>query len=506
MAFISIQFIVFFLIVTMLYYAIPHRFRWAFLLCSSLLFYGSSAPWYLSLIIAVTVIAYAGGIVLQQSGKAKGRAKKIILACAITLLLGILGGFKYFNFLNSVITDVASLAGLNYPAKVLAVILPIGISFYVFQAIAYLIEVYRGAFTAERHLGIFALYQSFFPQILAGPIPRPARLLPQFREEHELDLDSVAEGLKRMAWGFFKKAVIADRAAIIVNAVFDHPHDYGGIYLILASLLFTLQIYCDFSGYSDIAIGAGRVLGFRLMENFRRPYLSRSMTEFWRRWHIALSTWFRDYLYIPLGGNRVGPARRQFNLLITFLLSGMWHGAGWNFLAWGALHGLFVIAGIWTARARDFAARVTGLKRVPELHGRCKQAVTFLLAAFAWIFFRANSLGDAVYIAGHLGSGVASLIVNIVTGNRAAVRAATDISRNGLTLGFAKESYSPEMLILVVSLLVLWVVDAVEERAGDAPVLRSKPLLVRWAVYYLLICGILFFGMFNSQQFIYFRF
>jgi len=196
-----------------------------------------------------------------------------------------------------------------------------------------------------------------------------------------------------MAWGFFKKAVIADRAAIVVNAVFDHPHEYSGIYLILASVLFTIQIYCDFSGYSDIAIGAGRVLGFRLMENFRRPYFSRSMSEFWRRWHISLSTWFRDYLYIPLGGNRVGPARRQFNLLVTFLLSGMWHGAGWNFIAWGAVHGFLVVAGIWTARARDAAARVSGLKRLPALHKKLKQAVAFLFAAFAWIFFPGEQPG-----------------------------------------------------------------------------------------------------------------
>lgn len=506
MAFISIQFIVFFLIVAVLYYAVPHRFRWALLLGSGMVFYGSSAPWYLLLLAAVTVIAYGGGIVLERQGGEKLPVKKVVLAAAIILLLGILGGFKYLNFFNSVISDVAALAGLNYPSRVLNFILPIGISFYIFQAIAYLIEVYRGAFHAERHFGIFALYQSFFPQILAGPIPRPGALLPQFREKHELDFESITEGLTRMAWGFFKKAAIADRAAIIVNTVFDHPHDYSGIYLILASVLFTIQIYCDFSGYSDIAIGAGRVLGFRLMENFRRPYLSRSMTEFWRRWHISLSTWFRDYLYIPLGGNRVKPARRQFNLFVTFLLSGMWHGAGWNYIAWGALHGFLVVAGIWTARVRDVAARVSGLSRLPALHGKIKQAITFLFAAFAWIFFRANSLEEALYIAGNLGSGVGSLIVNLVTGNRAAVRAATDISRNGLTLGFAKESYNPEMIILAVSLLVLWIVDAVEEHYGDAPLLRTKPAAVRLAVYYLLICGILFFGMFTSQQFIYFRF
>ncbi|HOT45000.1 MAG TPA: MBOAT family O-acyltransferase [Spirochaetota bacterium] len=506
MAFISIQFVVFFMTVAVLYYAVPHRFRWGLLLCSGLVFYGSSAPWCLLLLAAVTVIAYAGGVALERYGEGKTRTGKIILAAAITLLLGILGGFKYLNFFNSVISDVAVLAGLKYPAQVLNIILPLGISFYIFQAIAYLVDVYRGTYEAERHFGIFAVYQSFFPQILAGPIPRPSQLLPQFREEHGLDPDSVAEGLKRMAWGFFKKAVIADRAAIIVNAVFDHPHEYSGIYLILAMLLFTLQIYCDFSGYSDIAIGAGRVLGFRLMENFRRPYMSMSMTEFWRRWHISLSTWFRDYLYIPLGGNRVRPVRRQLNLLITFLMSGLWHGAGWNFIVWGALHGLFIVIGIWTARVRDVAARVLGLKRFPALHDRCRQAVTFLLAAFAWIFFRANSLGDAVYIVTHLGSGVGSLIANIVAGNRAAVRAATDISRNGMTLGFAKESYNPEMLILVVAILVLWLVDAVEERSGNAPVVSSKPSLVRLGLYYLLVCCIIFFGMFSSQQFIYFRF
>jgi len=471
-----------------------------------MVFYGSTAPWYLLLLASVTVIAYGAGMIMGRFGVEKRRERKIILSAAIMLLVILLGGFKYLNFFNSVVSDVASLAGLKYPVRVLNFVLPLGISFYIFQAIAYMIDVYRGTFRVERHFGIYALYQSFFPQILAGPIPRPGVLLPQFREKHELDFECVTEGLTRMAWGFFKKVVIADRAAIIVNAVFDHPHDYSGIYLILASVLFTIQIYCDFSGYSDIAIGAGRVLGFRLMENFRRPYLSRSMTEFWRRWHISLSTWFRDYLYIPLGGNRVRPVRMQVNLMVTFLISGMWHGAGWNFIAWGALHGFLVVVGIWTARVRDVAARVFGLTRFSSLHGRVKQAITFLLAGFAWVFFRANSLGDALYIAGNLGRGVRSLIANIMTGNWAAVRAATDITRNGMTLGFAKESYNPEMLILMISLLLLWIVDAVEEHYGDAPVLRSKPTAVRLAVYYFLICGILFFGTFTSEQFIYFRF
>ncbi|OFZ56311.1 MAG: alginate O-acetyltransferase, partial [Bacteroidetes bacterium RIFCSPHIGHO2_02_FULL_44_7] len=319
MLFNSLQFLIFFPTVTTLYFILPHRFRWFLLLIASCIFYMAFIPAYILILLVTIVVDYIAGILIEKS---QGKKRKLYLLISIVANIGFLAFFKYYNFASTNLTELAQFLHWNYSVPVLSIILPIGLSFHTFQAMSYTIEVYRGKQVAERHFGIYALYVLFYPQLVAGPIERPQNLLHQFREEHSFDYRRVTDGLKLMLWGLFKKVVIADRAAVFVDTVFNSPGDFQGVSFIIAAALFSFQIYCDFSGYSDIAIGAAQVMGFKLMDNFNRPYFSKSIAEFWKRWHISLSTWFKDYLYIPLGGNRVGKPRWYFNLFFVFLLSG----------------------------------------------------------------------------------------------------------------------------------------------------------------------------------------
>ena len=302
--------------------------------------------------------------------------------------------FKYFNFFNSALSDTASLFGLHYTASTLDVLLPVGISFYTFQSMAYTIDVYRGNIKPERNLLVFASYVAFFPQLVAGPIERASNLIPQFYQQFMVNYDRIISGLRQILWGAFKKVVIADRLSVYVNAVYNNITDHTGLTLIIATVFFAFQIYCDFSGYSDIAIGTARIMGFDLMDNFRQPYFSRSVREFWRRWHISLSTWFRDYVYIPLGGNRVRFSRNLSNLMIVFVVSGLWHGANWTFLIWGTLHGLYIVMEVVIGRYVHFKRRV--------LTDGMATVLTFVFVTVAWIFFRANTVNDAFYVLAHL--------------------------------------------------------------------------------------------------------
>src|SRR5678810_23272 len=316
MLFNSFTFLMFFPIVVAVYFAIPHRFRWAWLLAASCYFYMAFIPVYILILFFTIAVDYAAGILIED---AEGKRRKLFLLMSIVANVGVLAIFKYFNFLNANARAIAEVFHWPYGVPALSIILPIGLSFHTFQAMSYTIEVYRGRHKAERNPGIFALYVMFFPQLVAGPIERPQNLLLQFYERHEFDYDRVADGLRRMAWGLFMKVVIADRLSNYVNPVYNSPYSYDGLTLVVATVFFALQIYCDFAGYSHVAIGTAEVMGFRLMQNFNRPYLSRSISEFWSRWHISLSTWFRDYVYIPLGGNRWGWVRTYRNLFITFL-------------------------------------------------------------------------------------------------------------------------------------------------------------------------------------------
>ena len=308
---------------------------------ASYFFYMCSGPKYGLLIFSVTLVSYLSGLVIEKCSK---KAQKLsALVVTVLVCMGILFFFKYFNFFSGIANSIMQLLGIRQDPFVLNVVLPVGISFYTFQTMSYVIDVYRGVTKAEHHFGKYAAFVSFFPQLVAGPIERSNNLLPQINNDHVFDYEKAMHGVKLMLWGYYKKLVIADVLSEYVQKVFNDPHSFSGFALIIASVFFSLQIYCDFSGYSDIALGTAKLFGIDLMINFRSPYFSKSIKEFWSRWHISLSTWFRDYVYIPLGGNRVGKIRHYMNLMITFLVSGLWHGANWTFIVWGGIHGLIQV-------------------------------------------------------------------------------------------------------------------------------------------------------------------
>lgn len=389
MLFNSLEFVVFFIIVTWLYFLLPHKYRWFHLLAASCYFYMAFVPVYILILGGTIVIDYLAGIYIE---KATGVKRKFYLLLSLIANIGVLAVFKYYNFF------VDNINSLGFQFSFLKILLPIGLSFHTFQAMSYTIEVYRGNQKAERHFGIYALYVMFYPQLVAGPIERPQNLLHQFYEKHKFNADDFYIGFKMMLWGMFKKVVIADRLAILVNEVYKDPREYNSTMLALATVFFAIQIYCDFSGYSSIAIGAARVMGFKLMTNFNKPYEATSVNEFWKKWHISLSTWFRDYLYIPLGGNRVSVPRWYVNLFIVFLISGLWHGANWTFIIWGALHGFYLVAAIVIRPVANKVYKFFRISRHSNINIAVQTIVTFLLVTFAWIFFRGNSVADCIYI------------------------------------------------------------------------------------------------------------
>lgn len=442
------------------------------------------------LILAFTILVdYAAGIWIED---ALLRRRKLYLICSLVANVGVLAFFKYFNSLNGNLRVLANLLGTPNPITFLDIVLPIGLSFHTFQSLSYTIEVYRGNYRAERRLGIFALYVMFYPQLVAGPIERPQNLLKEFHREHFFDYDRVVAGLQSMLWGFFQKVFIADRLAPFVNTVYNDPRHYQGISFLIATVLFALQIYCDFSGYTDIARGAAQVMGFHLMVNFNRPYFSRSIAEFWKRWHISLSTWFRDYFYVSLGGNRVSRPRWYFNLLFTFLVSGLWHGASWTYVIWGALNGFYLIAeivlGNWSKRLFPRSG--------PPAPGFPLGAVlrTFCLTCFAWIFFRANNVQDAFYIVGHLFQGFAEVPKHLHE---------VTFVRGAILLGQNQQ----EFFLALLGLAILFSAHLLQAKPGIGEIFSRQSVAVRWSVYYAAFILILFFGAFNqSQQFIYFQF
>lgn len=395
MLFNSFHFLFFFIIVTIAYFLLPAKYRWILLLGSSCYFYMAFVPVYILILGFTIVIDYFAGILIEN---AEGRRRKSFLILSLIANIGVLAVFKYYNFIVDNFSSLLSGFALDAPIPYLNILLPIGLSFHTFQAMSYTIEVYRGHQKAERHFGIYSLYVMFYPQLVAGPIERPQNLLHQFRQKFDFDYDRVAEGLKQMLWGLFKKLVIADRLAIYVNVVYNNVDQHNGPTLILATIFFAFQIYCDFSGYSDIAIGAAKVMGFKLMTNFNRPYFARNIAEFWKRWHISLSTWFKDYLYISLGGNRVGVPRWYFNLMIIFIISGLWHGANWTYIIWGALNGCYLVFAIVVQPLNNKISKLFQVSKWRGLNTFFQIAITFTLVCFSWIFFRANNVTDAFTI------------------------------------------------------------------------------------------------------------
>ncbi len=470
---------------------LPHRFRWVWLLAASCYFYMSFMPIYMLILGATIVVDYYAGIYIEQS---QGERRKHFLWLSLLANIGVLAVFKYYNFINDNLSWLLTGFALKNPIPYLHIILPIGLSFHTFQAMSYTIEVYRGNQTAERHLGIYALYVMFYPQLVAGPIERPQNVLHQFYEKHHFDYQRVTDGLKLMAWGMFKKVVVADRLAVLVGQVYDHPSQYTGLPLWVATAFFSIQIFCDFSGYSDIALGSAQVMGFSLMQNFNRPYYAKTISEFWRRWHISLSTWFRDYLYISLGGNRVGAWRKQWNLFLVFMVSGIWHGASWNFVIWGAMHGFYLVFANLTATHRNRLVARVGLLRLPRLYKFVQVSTVFGLTSFAWIFFRAKDFKTAWYIVTHLGVGLKIQWQQLAQGQQWEQYV---FLHKGI--GF----FGVAIAVIILMELVHW-----QQRTKQLRVyLQTQPWLWRWTLYYGIVFAILLLCMYQAPaQFIYFQF
>ncbi len=473
MLFNSLSYAIFLPAVFILHWILPHRFRWVLLLTASYYFYMSWNPKYVVLIATTTLVSYACAILIERTDSPV--KKKLAVLAALFVALGILYLFKYFDFSLDLLSRIVS-----FQRPSLGLLLPVGISFYTFQTLSYVIDVYRGEVPAEKHLGIYATFVSFFPQLVAGPIERTANLLPQIRNEKHFDRDAAFYGVRLILWGLYKKMVIADNLAEWVDCVFGNVSYYEGGSLLLAAVFFSIQIYCDFSGYSDIARGSAKLLNIDLMENFKSPYFSASIREFWSRWHISLSTWFRDYVYIPLGGNRVSRFKNMRNLLITFLISGLWHGASLTYVFWGGVHGLAQIgekaAGIGKCTKRGI---VRGLR----------VAAVFAFVTVAWIFFRAQTIRDAVYVLKSIPAGLGS--------PGAYVRNMFSDLDVGLTSG---------LRILLLYFLPLSVYDYFSTGTDVCAGIGKCPALVRYGYAVILGLLILVFGYAGQSSFVYFQF
>ena len=479
MLFNSFAYALFLPIVFLLYWNIPHQYRWGLLLASSYYFYMSWNPKYIVLILFTTIVSYVAARLLEKEERYSVR--RLILTIALLACLGVLFLFKYYNFFSENIVAICRAMAINLQPTTLDLLLPVGISFYTFQTLSYVVDVYNKKVPVEHHFGIYATFISFFPQLVAGPIERTSNLLPQIKGEHTFDYDQATYGLKLMVWGFFKKLVIADVLSPYVQMVYNEPTQFRGFALVLASLFFTIQIYCDFSGYSDIAIGTAKLLGINLMTNFKTPYLSASIKEFWSRWHISLSTWFRDYVYIPLGGNRVGSVRGVINLLVTFLISGLWHGANWTFVVWGGLHGIAqAVENILGGKAKRDYDGIVWLIRVVCL---------FCFCSFAWIFFVSKSLPDAYYVITHLFDGIEHPLLYLRKGSK-------DIALGRFRLN-----------TILVSVLVLTAYDYVSLKNDVIEEISRWSTYWRWLVYILIAIFIVCLApVENNSEFIYFQF
>lgn len=476
MLFNSFHFLLFFCIITTGYFLIKHKFRWLWLLFASCYFYMAFVPIYIVILAFTIVVDYYAGIFIERSN---GRMRQFYLIFSLVANIGILCFFKYYNFLNDNLTALLGIANLENPIPALTILLPIGLSFHTFQAMSYTIEVYRNNQKAERHFGIYALYVMFYPQLVAGPIERPQHLLHQFREKHSFDLNRISAGLKLMIWGLFKKLVIADRLGIYVNNAYNHYEHSTGVTLLIATVFFSFQVYCDFSGYSDMAIGSAKVMGFDLMTNFKRPNFALNTAGFWKRWHISLSTWFKDYLYFPLGGNKVPRSRRYLNLMVVFIVSGLWHGANWTFVIWGAINGSYIIIGLLTKTIRNNIWKLSGIPAFPKLDIAVNLATTFSLITFSRIFFRSESLEQALVVIKKIFSFTASL-----------------------------ENESITMLCYCVFTILFLIVAEfqMEFTPNKFSLATHRMFLVRNCYYALLIILILLIGVYDGGQFIYFQF
>lgn len=512
MVFTSLEFLIFFPIVVVIYFLLPNRFRWFHLLLASYYFYMSWKPVYAILLFLSTLTFYLAALGVEKF-RDREPWEKLIFFLGIAANLGMLFVFKYYNFFEEQLRALG-FGGVDLHLPVLDILLPMGISFYTFQGISYLVDVYRRQLTAERHFGLMMLYKAYFPLLVAGPIERGVHFIPQIRKvllsdnAHKIrfEYDRVVSGLRLMLLGFFKKIVLADNLALIVNPVYASPDEYSGMSALVATIAFAFQIFFDFSAYTDIARGISRILGFEMIENFNRPYFATSIMDFWQRWHISLSSWFRDYLYIPLGGNRVPKWRWFLNLWIVFLLCGLWHGASWTFLIWGALHGFYYfITYILTPPARWLVAH-SFLSRFPRLCHSILVTITFSLVCWAWVMFRAENLSQALTI----WANIAHIPVEIFEYLRLVVKegiAFSPVKASGL--GWLARP-SDKLSLLPVYMFVLTatylLISFKVRQQDDGPAFAAWWSKYRWASYAFALAGILLLGRFGATQFIYFQF
>lgn len=486
MLFNSMQFAIFFPIAVLLYFAIPHRFRYIWLLVTSYFYYMCWNPKYALLLGVSTLITYISGLLIGRES-ATVRTQKWIVAISFISNLSILFFFKYFDFLFDSVAAFCNSMGISYQRPTFDVLLPVGISFYIFQALSYTMDVYRKDIKPEKNFLKYALFVSFFPQLVAGPIERSKNLLEQFDEVHTFEYDRVRCGLIRMLWGFFLKLVIAGRLSIVVDMIYGNYADCTGYQLVLGTFAFAFQIYCDFASYSEIAIGSAEVMGFRLMENFRQPFFATSCHDLWQRWHISLNSWFRDYLYFPLGGSRVPKWHKYLNIMIVFLTSGLWHGASWTYVIWGGLSGLFQILG---ELLKGFRTRLRSILHMSD-QGPCRKILsiisTFLLFNFSLIFFRAVTVTDAF-----------TIVAKIFT----AFDFKSILTTSFFHLGLGVQNF----LFLLVAMIILFIVDYLRERGFHASSLIKQHWTIRWGFYYLMLMMILLSANLGAKEFIYFQF
>ena len=498
MLFNSLQFLVFFPVVLLITYVLPKRVRYIWLLVASYFFYMCWNAVYALLILASTFVTYVSGLLIDDlefsdlDDRACERRQKLVIAASFLINLGILFYFKYANAALDLLTALSSIVHIQFNVPQFDILLPVGISFYTFQALSYTMDVYRGDVEVETNFLRYALFVSFFPQLVAGPIERSSHLLGQLREPRSFDYDRARDGFMLMIWGFFLKLVLADRIAIFVDTVYGNYTTYQGLFVVVATVLFALQIYCDFAGYSTIAMGAAEILGVDLMENFDAPYLSTSVGDFWRRWHISLTSWFRDYLYIPLGGSRKGTFRTNLNKMIVFLVSGLWHGADLSFVVWGGLNGLYQVIGETFKPTRDLIVNALHIKRSNPLHQLLQGLITFVLIDFAWIFFRANTLPEAFSV-------ISSMLYTFNPG----------ILSDGTLFSCGLDAAN--FVLLLVAILVLLVADILKRRGVCVRhVIAAFPMPLRHVILVFSICFILVFGIWGSAYdaagFIYFQF
>ena len=500
MLFNSFGYAVFLPIIFLLHWITPRKWRWALLLAASCFFYATWGPEYILVLLLTIVISYYAALYMERAGKQRGRSvngkknrgaspsAKTVLVLSIIFCAGLLFFFKYLNFFSENVAALLQRFSIPMQPFTLRLALPIGISFYLFQTISYLVDVYKGKIPAERHFGIYAVYISFFPKVMQGPIERGESLLPQLHKPRRFHYGQASYGMKLMAWGFFKKLVLADGLSIYVSQVYDNLPSYTGFSLMLATFFYAIQLYCDFSGYTDIALGSAGILGIRLSPNFRSPYFASSIKDFWGRWHISLSSWLRDYIYIPLGGSRVGRVRHALNIMITFLVSGLWHGASWNYVLWGGIHGaLQIIEGFfpWNKKSSRFQTD----RRLHAMLCIVTVPVTFLLVCFAWIFFRAATLQDAFYVIRNMFTGIGSPY--------------TYIDDCALQLGLTFRN----LVFHCLPLIPLFLFDLASLKTDVIALISRQRFFIRWPVYILLLLVILLFSEKGvTTEFIYMQF